>query len=296
MTPKTLLIVAAAAGLLAIAPLPLAAENPQGRDVGFVLDLHGEWELADSSPVLLRIGRAVPADGTIRPRQAQPASFITIVLFDGSTTLSRSCRIAGDCAKPLVLPSRTDTDTFWARALKTMGGLLSRQDESLVPVMSRAVFTADEEVQAHEAVVELANGSVDLAPVIEGSAAGRYTVILETAARGNATPAAPLTAVFDWSPGQPVKASGAKLIPGLYAVTVLPDRDEVYAPTGASAWILVSSAETFEKRARAFAEATALTRHWEKPVRKQAVRRFLRACLEMLADESGGSGGSGAQA
>lgn len=290
MTPKSLAAVVVAS-FLAIASLPLTAENPPEQDVGFVLDLRGDWEIAGAPPVALRVGRSVPANGTIRPRSAQPSSFITIVLFDGSTTMTRSCRNAGECSKPLVLPGLAKPDPFWSRALRTLGALLSRQDEALVPVMARDILTADDEVQAHETVLALSGPSIDLSPVIRGSGAGRYTLVLEpVGTRNHPANARPLTASVEWEPEKPVKVSADNLAPGLYTMTVVPERDDLYVPIGASAWILLTRAEAFDERARAFEEAVELTRGWEKPIRKQAVRRFLRACLEMLAADGGESG------
>src|SRR5687767_2384180 len=186
-TRSLLLRLIAGSALLA----PAAGGSPAGAgDVGLVLDLRGQWLLEGPPAAGLRIGQALPAGGRLRNLDPIGSDFITVLLYDGQRTLSRSCRKTPDCAAPIVLPGAAVEDPVWTRALRALGALFPHQTETLVPTLSREVLLADETVQAREAVIPLTAEGLDLAALLAGSAPGAYRVTFEPIGHAPGRPAA----------------------------------------------------------------------------------------------------------
>jgi len=261
------------------------AENTSEKEresIGYVLDSTGEW--TQNGTKFLQKGDPVYAGGVISLdpsyKQAQTrGAAITIILFNGHRE-ERSFERRANFPKAIELPmSLGEQNSQIERLLRAVGGLFSRRSEKyLYPAARSAVL-----LELHEAVVQLEDGEINLAPVFKGAPAGNYLVRLRPldteTPRKRTVRSKPLA--FDWKAVSKQRVAMPGLQPGLWRISLLQPNSE--QPLGVDAWVLVSTPERYKTVAASFDQIVALTSKWNKSASNDELRSFLRTALDALA-------------
>jgi hypothetical protein len=268
--------------MLPLIPL-LDAKESLPEDVGLVLKVKGEW-LLNGKPVAA--GETLPAAGKIfrSPKKGDESSFdyITVVLFSGKLE-SRSWDQTETWNDPIQLPAATkEIPSPWRRIVTAVMGVFPGHPEKYTQMSVRG-SAAD----LRDAVVELKDGQVNLAPAFRHMQKGTYLLLFQpakgaTASREQATLK---PALFNWDPSAPSPLRVDGLRPGLYDLSLQSEQSEDHQFTGANAWVLVSDIVRYDKTATAFQQGIVLTQQWGKEGPADAARSFLRAYLDSLALE-----------
>jgi hypothetical protein len=253
----------AALALGVTASLALTAAAAGGQDdVGFVLEMRGQWLVEGTPPRAIAEGDRLPAEAKVRPKEpdakakkkggAAPA--LTVSLYTGKAAV-----YTGPATLP-PRPSASLANRVWEVVTgKGMGGYAH--------LLSRAL--------GDDAVARLDGETLDLTPVLKGPATDDYRLRFDRLVPGGG--------------GAPVEVKVARgatscradgLLPGLYEVTVLASEGREAGRT----WVLFTPPSGYDRAARTYAEAVALSEKWDPNVSPRAVTRFRRACLWSLAE------------
>jgi hypothetical protein len=260
----------------------LDAKESRPEDVGLVLRIKGEWLLNGNAVVA---GETLPARGKIfhsSKKGGESSSFdnITVVIFNGKLE-SRSWDKTETWNDPIQLPAATkEVPSPWERIVAAVKGVFPGHPEKYTQMSVRG-SAAD----LRDAVVELKDWQVNLAPAFKHMQKGTYLLLFQptkgtTASHEQATLK---PALFNWDPSAPSPLRVDGLRPSLYDLSLLSVQSEDHQFTGAKAWILVADNVRYEKTAAAFQQGVALTEHWGKEAPADAARSFLRAYLDSLA-------------
>ncbi len=274
------------AAALAAVPSSKVAADRERESIGYVFDSTGDW-VQDGARFAHKSGDPVYAGAVITldtaGKQAPPKTAgIVIILFNGKRE-ERSFEQPANFATPIVLPrslgkqkSRTE------RLLRAMGGLFSAHSEKYLITTVRGSGS----LRLNEVVLKLDAGKIDLAPVFTEAPPGRYLVRLhfvgaEASSAGNAMPQ---SLAFDWKPDSKRRVAIPGLQPGLWRISLLQPEDE--RPRGVDAWALICAPGRYEKVAGSFDQVVALSKKWGEKVDSGEVHSFLRAALDVLAQQS----------
>lgn len=255
----------------------------QERAIGNVLDIEGNWYLDRRSGLALTKGAELPAGGVVRI--AGPSRFAFIILrYNGSNqVVTRRCRNPGECDQPLLLPRITQgrTSVFDFIVAKAMEVI--RRD----PVSSSVNAGRSSDGVLREALVQLKDGQIDLAPVLAAMNKGTYYLRVEprTVKGRNSKSEPPRPIRVDWNSNAATTDQSVNFQPGLYALALLERRGEAYTPTLTTAWLLAANAEQYARLTPQFREATQLTETWKSDVSEATARGFIRAFLIHLESQ-----------
>lgn len=250
--------------------------------VGHVLDVEGEWYLDGRSGQALSKGEELPSGGVIRISSPSRFAFI-IIRYSDNQIISRRCRNQGECEQPILLPRAIQRATSFWDSITEKAMRVMRRD----PVSSSVNAGRSANGVLREAVVQLKDGQVDLAPVFTEMIEGTYPVRVERrtsagqAAEGGSTKPIEVR----WDSATATTTPAAKLQPGLYEVVLLEKRGAEYKPTLTTAWFLASGLDQYAQSVGPFCEATRLAATWRDDVNEGTVRTFLRAFLIHLASQ-----------
>lgn len=258
---------------------PLAAI---AAPAGFVLDLRGEWRL-EGATTALAVGSEVPAGGVLRAAKPETRPAITIVASStGQILLAKKCAAAKDCGGPVPVP----VAQAGSEAPGAMAVLLEKVAARLrgSPTLYVATITRGERPVA-DAVLELADGRLALAPALGGSAPGTYEVALRPlpCPGGRECASLELGSNYRWNPASasPLEAPG--VAPGLYELELTRAAPE-YLPGPNTAWVRVSTGDRHAKDIAAWKAARDLVAGWGTAVDPATRQVFLRGVLASLGD------------
>jgi hypothetical protein len=257
----------------------LAPDAAAQQQVGFVLESHGKWFL-EGSRSQLTSGSALPARGIIYVQSPAEDDYIVVVNLRSDVIARRSCLNAGDCSRPIRLPSATTYEpSAWDLIMESVFEILKGNPDRY------SIHRKRDENLPSDGVVQLKDGQIGLGPILQQKARGRYHLRLRVVPRSGKPTSGSWIGPFhvDWDPQQPEIISSPDFKPGLYELTFLEPVGEVYMPVGTSAWILVSEAAEYNKTASSYGEAVALTHKWGAKVTPGGAQSFLRAYLDRLA-------------
>ncbi len=251
-----------------------------GRVVGNVLNVEGEWYLDGRPGQALSKGADLPPGGVIRIPSPSPFAFIIIRSKDNQI-INKRCRNAGECAQPILLPRAVQhTASYWETIAEPVMNWFRGHPASPSVNAGRSADGA-----LREAVVRIKDGQIDLAPVFTDMNDGTYYVTLERKATEGKTadggPSKPIE--VKWGSANATTTPAAKFPPGLYEIVLLEKRGSGYKPTLATAWFLAGGLDQYAQTVGPFCEATRLTATWQKDVSEGTVRDFHRAFLIHLA-------------
>ncbi len=230
--------------------------------IGFVLHMNGGWMLEDSQQRKeLKPGDDLPAGATCRP-VGNEDSELTVAFYDGETvTLVRVDK----------LPEKPGTSSF------NRITLAAKRHFQVVHAVSRG----DE---LRDGVIKIDDGQADLSGIFQNMRADRYLVRLRRIGAEAAAPEPlPSPMTITWDPARPSQVTLGTVEAGLYKFSLLDAHSEGHEPTGTEAAVLVSTPGDYRRLAASFQEAIDLTKRW-KGVKPDAIRSFLRAYLEALAE------------
>lgn len=267
----------AVALILNISVQVLLAHSVQGQQVGYVLDLSGDWFLNGHSR--LNKGSSLSAGSTISTNSPSDRSnYIVISDRRGNIISRRDCSKKGECNTPINLPQAQSTSVA-TTIIDLVMSIWGSNDDKYVPLISKGA-------DLHEAVLKFDTNQTDLSTVFKDFDAGDYYVKFEPLTQKkisvNNKPVGPLA--FKWDAAKPVPLSANGLNYGLYRLILLKARGRELKATGADAWVLVSDASRYDEVSNSFGEAVRLTEQWGEQVSPDAARGFLRAYLDLLAN------------
>lgn len=251
--------------------------------IGHVLDVEGDWFLDGQKGRALSKGDELPASGIIRIPSPSRFAFIIIRYSDNNQIVSRRCRNSRECEQPILLPRTIQHQASILDFIVEKAMEVIRRD----PVSTSVNAGRSSDGVLGEAVVQIKDGQVDLAPVFSGMNNGTYDVRLERrmpdgkAADGGL--AKTMKVVWDSRTATTIPA--ANLQPGLYEVVLLESRGTEYKPTLTTAWFLAGNRNQYAQAVTPFCEATRLTATWRDDVSEGTARGFLRAFLIHLASQ-----------
>ncbi len=251
-------------GIGAIVALGISA-NAQTY-VGYVLEIRGSWYLNGNPSNTLQQIQKLPASSVIRVQSPNRYDSITIVDMSSNVYASRNCAV--NCSKPIRLPAASAQPTFlgglWQGAMDLLWGSPDRYDAH-----------RNRSGEVSDGIVKLMDGKIDLNSIL--NVQGRYYLRWRIVPNEKAEPGA-------WSETIELKkiVSFSEFKPGLYEFDVLRKNESSYEPIS-SAWILVSSAEDYEKTKKSYVQAIELTKQWEGKVKPETAQSFLKAYLDELA-------------
>ncbi len=258
----------------------IAAEAASSHEaVGYVFDSIGDW-LQDGvrfphkngDPVYA--GATVTLDPAYKDPQRQGAAII-INLFNGKRE-ERSLNQPTTFSKPIQLPTSlgNESSTF-GRLLRAMGALFAREPDKYLITTVRGV----DELRLHEAVVELRNGEVDVAPAFATAPPGKYALRFSPIGqRETNVNVSDQSVTFHCQPGERVAVP--KLSSGLWRLEILRRNGERLFET--DAWLLVLQSPNYQRAIRLFDDAAAVTRKWGNAASDSEVRTFVRTALDAL--------------
>jgi hypothetical protein len=242
------------------------------QDVGFVVNLNGNWILNSSRS--LNAGSPLQAGDTIRARDPKAGDFIEIADLRGRIIKKLNCA-EEDCKLPIVLKvAESSVVTRWFRAVM---GILNRSPKEHQVAISRG------EGDLREAVVKIAGEQVELSSVMSNLRRDTYLLRFDSKKAG-ATPVGPIR--VDWNPATLTSMTVKGLAPGLYVVRLLNNQDREPREPGTEAWVLFTKPEKFDQAFCEFREAVVLTEEWDKSTRENSKRQLLRATLTNLEMET----------
>ncbi len=258
---------------------PLAAI---GAPAGFVLDLRGEWRL-EGAPAALSVGSEVPAGSVLRAAKHDARSAITIVASrTGQVLLAKRCATAKDCEGPIPVPAAEAGSESPGAIAVLLEKVAARLRGS--PSLYVATITRGERAVA-DAVLELANGKLAMAPALAGNAPGTYQVALRPLQCPGGRECAPveLGDDYEWNPATATPLPAPGVVPGLYEIE-LARVGIAYLPRPGTAWVRVSTGARHEKDAATWQAARDLAVGWGTAVDPAARQAFLRGVLASLGD------------
>jgi hypothetical protein len=269
-------ILLAAAGWLT--PTPTVAQEP--APVGFVAEIQGAWEFVESG-VAVQLGQALPPVASLRATPPiSPEARLVVALFDGQT-LIRSCRVAGACSIPVLLPEL----------------LGSGNEERFLRVLKR-LFLGIEHPPAHtlvrgfplglrEAVIRIDGRSLFLSEVFTGIATEDPSVklLLLDDAGDVATTVQPIR-VHARLDGESVTLP-EPISEGLYEISLIREPPAGEVTSGEVAWVLILATPRFSARRDEFARASRVGDAWSSEIDPSVVRQIMRQILRDVAVNPG---------
>ena len=261
--------------MLVNSALLLSALPAQAQQVGYVQDIEGRWLLNKSQ--LLSRGQHLPAGGVISNPSPQEDDHIAVANLNGEIVESRSCKVSGECSKPIKLSAVKSTRVFSAAYEAVMNLLWGEPDRYTVSRVRG-------EGELPEAVVRLDGDSLDLSAIFKRKDKDHYYTRLRMIHR-RSTPVAGETLgpfTFYWDPSKPSSVSIPGIVPGLYELRLFARNGEDYRPTNVICWILVTNPGNYAEADSAFQEMLTLIERWDDRVTPEAKRSFLRASLSHL--------------
>jgi hypothetical protein len=263
-----------------------ATKASERESVGYVFDSTGDWR-QDGVKFPHKAGDPVYARAFIthdpgdKEVEKRGGAAIIINLFDGKRE-ERSTEQPATFTKPIQLPvSLGNQSSAFSRLLRAMGALFSKEPEKYLITTVRGT----DDLQLHDAVIELKNSEIDLRPVFKNAPSGKYAVRLrpnDTGLRNQN--ALDETFTFEWRAEANQGLAVPNISSGLW-------RLEVVQPDGSlatDAWVLVETSAAYDGIVDLFDKAVAVTRQWGRSASENEVRSFLRTALDAVGRERRG--------
>lgn len=252
------------------------------RAIGHVLDVEGQWYLDGRPGRALSRGDELPASGVIRIPSPTRYAFIVIRYSDNSQIIRRRCGNPGECDPPILLPKAVQRETSIAEIfLDTFFAAFRRR-----PVTGSSNAGRSSDGTLREAVVQIRNGQVDLAPIFTEMNNGTYNVrVRKRMPDGKMADAGSENSIkVRWDSSTVTTTPATNLQPGIYELVLLESRGAELRPTLTTAWFLAGNLEQYAQTVGPFCEATHLTATWKNDVSEGTVKDFLGSFLIQLSE------------
>ncbi|HSK72893.1 MAG TPA: hypothetical protein VK892_14420, partial [Pyrinomonadaceae bacterium] len=243
----------------------------EAQRIGYVFEIRGNWYLNGNTP--LRQGQEVPASGIISTKSPGRFDYIKIADLNSKIRINQRCSQA--CS--FGLPNAAAEPGYFSAILSTLMNLIREPTRKRTQVVARNVNVIS------EGIVKLENNKINLQPLLnlEGKNYLKWRKIhLESEKFG------------DWSLPIELKTEGGAAIvspagfqPGLYEFALLRKMENSFEETD-SAWVLISSAEDFEKNKQSFKKVEELIENLGDEIRSETALLFRNVYLDNLAREN----------
>src|SRR5436190_5451343 len=138
-----------------------SASRATAQQVGYVLEISGQWFLSANSQQNLAKSQALPAGGIINARSRAQMDRIVIVNLKGDIIARRDCGNSGECTRPIRLPQAAAPEpSTWGVIVSSVMSLLGGEPDRYSIHRKR-----DEELP--DAVVQMKGEQLDPGPVFE---------------------------------------------------------------------------------------------------------------------------------
>lgn len=255
-----------------------AAVAAQGSEVaGYVLTLEGSWSLRHAGRPLA-VGAAVPqGEQLVAQPPFERSRVVVVAARSGAVLLSHQCSQA-DCRQPVAVAAADggrSAPSAWGDLLRTVMSHLEREPDRFVATISRG------NTRRGTAVLAVADGQVDFAPLLAELPAGRYQGRLSRLICRHPPncPETPLAFSGDWPAHRPSMMVATAADPGLYALEVA----TAAGRPARQAWVLLVRPADQAAAAERFATASRMAQGWDASVSTLARENFLLAALYALA-------------
>jgi hypothetical protein len=251
-------------------PTSHGASGSTASDIGFVLEVKGDWRLQDRNDTPITAGDILPAEGIVsRIGDSHDGSAVMVSLCTGEVKTYRDT--------PFKLPKRVDSalvNRLWSLASRRYHG-------DLVSVQSRG---GQAKGTLRDDAVRLQNGELDLAPVFEAMPPGKYRLRLEPIPDSTEHDATPVivSELYEWSPSTQPTLKVASPLRGAYELQAV--QVDTASPEAASLVVICTRSEC-DRLAKDLRAARELVSSWGQATSPEVKRRFLQATLASLATE-----------
>jgi hypothetical protein len=260
--------------------LPLCATAAAAQDVGYVVDIEGDW-FADGR----RLARGQGVGGGRLISNPQPGEYdYVVVAYKDRSVGSLRCRDAGGsrldaCRKGFRTKQLAARSASWASLLISALPSFGRSPGRYSVHMVRAG-----DGNLREAVLRSEGGALDLAPAFAEMRKGTYYARLRPrSGDGFGEPLVREPYALRWDPAARTPLTVSPVAPGLYELGLLERRGSEFRPTLVNAWVLVAAPAEHARASAEFADAVNTTSAWAEEIGRGAVRSVLRAALEQLS-------------
>lgn len=266
-----LVFIAVAISGLSFAEQKTGVGPTQARDdIGFVLEMRGEWKRTSPQGPILEVGQSVQAGEHLflsHPRGTR--AYVKIPLFDDHL-ITFVCPPELTCDEGFLLPDHLETGTSQVgRIVSAVKALFGTQPRRYVAAQVRGAG------RLPDSVLKLESSKVDLSAVLASLPPGRYRCAF-TRLRGRSSPARQVT--VQTGPGEATAVDLGDIEPDLYLLRVtFPDA------TASEAWCLLSSPARFSADADAVEEARVMVQSWGEDRASGAGATFMRAAMDARA-------------
>jgi len=238
-------------------------------DVGFVLDVRGDWVFAaDQRPI--NPGNGVAAGAAVK--QSPPVSADNRLII-----ALRSGELLTITDEKFDIPKKLDSapaHRFWLLAK-------ARYHSSFITAQSRGGGDAP----LRDGVLVWENGKLQVAPTLEKVPDGDFELTLRPVADvlNNGAPDEIKLGTFRWTAAAPSAVKIDALPSGIYALDVKKPARGAEAPFEQSALVVIGSPSQAEALTQEYRNAVQLTEGWGDQAPRDSVRQFLRSTLAGLA-------------
>ena len=254
-------------GILVLILLLLLSFHPSAdaddQPAGFIIACTGDW-YGRSGKSKLGTGETVFAKSELRCASNDTKGRISISLLNGEL-VSKDCKDS-----PVIVPDTPESnDGTIRKMIAAVGSLFKEEPQRYVSAISRG---GNEE----DYVLQIQDGKIDLATLMEGRRSDTYTFHFSAVEDENNVELSQA-----WN-NELLVLSSQELQEGLYNLSVFGKFSEA---DDFECWILLSGPDQFEKQRSAFENAKLLISSW--PAHEASNKRsFLRGVLEYLQSET----------
>lgn len=254
--------------------------SAQKKPVGFVLSLDGQW-LSDGQPI--RRGQELLSGSvlSISPATTMGAGRSVVIVLANGQRITHPCKTPQTCR--FTLPASLNSSGTAFSRLADAFNLIFREPDRYASALSRAGRNSTQNLS--DAVVKLDARKIDMTPLLQGLAPGRYMLQFRRVPREDSRRGEVSMLSVDWNQKPALAELAPSMGAGLYKVSVFPSARSDAEPIGDEVWILLDTPEHYAESHVGFQEAVVLADSWGREVADSDKRFFLRAVLDRLATD-----------
>lgn len=274
--------------VLCMALLGARVSVAQEAKAGWVLDLNGQWAISGTTTLLAQAA-SVPAGGQLVDLAPKDRDYIRIADLHGDLLKSIRCSKTGcgqcvknqdSCVAPIdPLPKAPEQPGLLAATWEGLMDLFAGQPERYSVHRSRSLGV-DKCIADGVAPID-ASGNAHLDGILKDCDAGVYA--FEFSLAGERAQQNAQEATVTWDPKAVGGSAVAVVQPGLYRAKFTRDQ------RSGSAWILLSTASSYEVEKASFANLSAVVDGWGPEVERDEKVAYKRAYLDYLSRSKGGA-------
>jgi len=267
--------------LFSLMALPPCGRAEEGKSIGFVLEMVGNWTVNGTA---IRLGQALPPGGEIRAVRGDgrlSSTSVTIVLLN-SRTIRLLCTKDKPCEPHRLPASLVRSSSLVERISEAAINVFGRRPERYIPALARSDKDAPQGFV--ETIVKLQDAKLGIGPLMKGIPGGQHVLSFNRVREHEAASGElPVAFEIQWDrDDQPVAVN--LLSPGLYSLTLKAQADSELPRITANCWVLVVSGKDYESASNDLRRVRDEVNKWEG-ISDAGKRSFLRLSLEFLSSQ-----------